>query len=115
MNFFVSGSLETSGTLRIHEFHRRYISSVPQGFKELASDCQILMSDDNRILTFQGHPEMTSELMSLLLMAPSSEESGYVDRKHDTNSQSQEALLKRATGDHDGMVVFRSVIRWISN
>lgn len=113
--FFNKTSQGASATLQMHEFHQRYISTIPSGFTELAKNCQILLSDDNRILTFQGHPEMTSEMMSLLLLSPTSKESGYVNFEQDSDGSLRGKLMDRAAADHDGLDIMQSVVRWVSD
>ncbi|ETN45929.1 uncharacterized protein HMPREF1541_00111 [Cyphellophora europaea CBS 101466] len=48
--------------LRLHKFHKRVVERAPPGFTDLANDHEIMRSDSDRILTFQGHPEMTAKI-----------------------------------------------------
>ncbi|PCG90319.1 Glutamine amidotransferase type 1 [Penicillium occitanis (nom. inval.)] len=109
--FFSNLTINGRSSLRIHEFHQRYITSPPSGFKELAENCQILLSDDDRIITFQGHPEMSAALMEELLLSPTSKESGYTSAINSEEAKS--ALLKRANLDHDGIAIFKSIVDWV--
>lgn len=55
--------------LRIHEFHRREIQSPAQGFVSLAEGNQSFVNEANIILTFQGHPELNSEVARVMFNA----------------------------------------------
>ncbi|KAK9778905.1 putative Glutamine amidotransferase domain-containing protein [Seiridium cardinale] len=106
---FFQRSLETGAfSLRLHEFHQRAVAAPPPGFCELAEGCQILLSENENILTFQGHPEMSRELMKLLLLSPKSRDSGYIGE----NTDMDETLLRRAEAEHDGLRIFQAVVKW---
>jgi GMP synthase-like glutamine amidotransferase len=89
----------------MHEFHKRVVEKPPLGFAPLAEACQVLLSDHKNFLTFQGHPEMTDELMELLLLSPMSREAGYI------GEDIRKSLLDRATAQHDGLKIFRTVVK----
>ncbi|KAF4300821.1 hypothetical protein GTA08_BOTSDO06940 [Botryosphaeria dothidea] len=92
--------------LDIHEFHRREITEQAPGFVPLAHRNQIFKSPDNRILTFQGHPEMTAAIVQAAL-AGSSE---YTQR---FSSKELEAISKRFEGKQDGVAIFDRILRWV--
>ncbi|KAF8971972.1 hypothetical protein BGZ46_010193 [Entomortierella lignicola] len=54
-------------TMRIQELHQDVVYDIPKGFTLLASTAhttnQSMISNDNRIVTLQGHPEFTSAIM----------------------------------------------------
>ncbi|KAG0248824.1 hypothetical protein BG011_009870 [Mortierella polycephala] len=54
--------------MRIQELHQDIVHDVPQGFTLLASTAhttnQSMISDDNKIVTLQGHPEFTGPIMT---------------------------------------------------
>ncbi|KAF8938364.1 hypothetical protein BGZ58_001040 [Dissophora ornata] len=53
--------------MRIQELHQDIVHDVPEGFKLLASTehttNQSMISDDGRIISTQGHPELTGPIM----------------------------------------------------
>ncbi|KAI1264592.1 class I glutamine amidotransferase-like protein [Xylariaceae sp. FL1019] len=103
-----------SSTLDIHKFHQRAVNAVQPGFKPLAESNEILMSDNGNVVTFQGHPEMTGEMMKYLLLDKTSVASGYVKREiqEDQDSAETKALLEKADLSHDGLDMWRSIIHW---
>lgn len=99
----------------MHEYHRRAVDVLPPGFAPLAENNQILLSDNGNVVTFQGHPEMTSELMRALLMSPTSKASGYVNEEFhgSEDSEARRKLLDRAALDHDGMNIWDCLVNWV--
>ncbi|KAJ4153083.1 hypothetical protein LMH87_009588 [Akanthomyces muscarius] len=53
--------------LRLHKLHKHKAVSRFDGFIALAPDNEILLSKSHRILSFQSHPEISSELPLRLL------------------------------------------------
>ncbi|KAI2619309.1 class I glutamine amidotransferase-like protein [Hypoxylon sp. NC1633] len=96
-------------SVNLHEFHQRAIDDRQPGFRPLAADNQILMSDNGCVITFQGHPEMTPELMRWLLLAESSVASGYTKEVPESE---RDVLLERAGLEHDGLGVWKSIVDW---
>ncbi|KAK5424105.1 hypothetical protein LTR20_005873 [Exophiala xenobiotica] len=56
-------------SLRLHKFHKRVVTEPPPGFRYLADDYEISMSDSNKVMTFQGHPEMTAKIAQGIVSA----------------------------------------------
>lgn len=70
----------------------------------LALNNEILLSKDNRILTFQGHPELDAVLSQLFLELSGSSGSSRPDV----------AGMKAIDAPHDGEKIFEIVMRWAS-
>ncbi|KAI0150546.1 class I glutamine amidotransferase-like protein [Xylariaceae sp. FL1272] len=105
-----------SSTLDIHKFHQRAVNVIQPGFEPLAENNEILMSNNGNVVTFQGHPEMTGEMMKYLLLDKRSVASGYVNREIQENQDSAvtRALLEKADLSHDGLDMWRSIIGWVT-
>jgi glucosinolate gamma-glutamyl hydrolase len=82
------------------------ISTPALGFLSLAENDQICLSENNAILTFQGHPEMSPELAKLLMES----ESMYTK---DLSKEEVRKLVQGAEGEHDGMKVWERVLKWV--
>ncbi|KAK8226712.1 class I glutamine amidotransferase-like protein [Phyllosticta capitalensis] len=90
----------------IHEFHKRQIASLAPGFVPLAEQNQCTVSNDNSILTFQGHPEMSAKLAQSFL----------ANAKSYTKDMSEDDLketAKRMEREHDGAAILQRVLRWV--
>lgn len=91
--------------LKMHEFHKREIKVPAPGFIALAEQSQAFLNDANTILTFQGHPELNSELAAKMLDGmPSYMGVGVVQR---------EALKQNVTLEHDGIEIWRKILTWV--
>ncbi|KAI8581683.1 hypothetical protein K450DRAFT_230699 [Umbelopsis ramanniana AG] len=58
--------------MAIQEVHKDYVPELPPNFKCLATTAphtpvQAMVSDDNRVISVQGHPEFPAEVVELLL------------------------------------------------
>lgn len=102
-------------SMRLYEFHQRKVNNLQPGFKSLAENNQILLSDSGYILTFQGHPEMTKQLMHDLLMSPRSCEAGYVRREmqQDNTIEARAQFLEKVDAEHDGLNIWKKILEWI--
>lgn len=90
----------------MHEFHRRKIAEYAPGFIPLGKDHQIFKSPDNRVLTFQGHPEMNAKLAQAILAdAPAYTERFTVDQLLE--------ISKRMELDQDGLAIFERIVQWV--
>ena len=90
----------------MHQFHRRKIVEPAPEFVPLAEDHQSFLSPDNRILTFQGHPEMNAKLaQSILADAPK-----YTEK---LTKEQRDGVWRAMEKDQDGKVIFERIIRWI--
>ncbi|KAK5193923.1 hypothetical protein LTR92_006263 [Exophiala xenobiotica] len=56
-------------SLWLHKFHKRVVTEPPPGFRYLADNYEISMSDSNKVMTFQGHPEMTAKIAQGIVSA----------------------------------------------
>ncbi|KAH8777070.1 class I glutamine amidotransferase-like protein [Hyaloscypha sp. PMI_1271] len=101
--FFPSTS---SPFIKLHELHRKEIATPAPGFIELAENNQICLSESGRILTFQGHPEMSVELARALIESESVYTKGLSEME-------KRKLLDGAEGMHDGVAVWRRVLEWV--
>lgn len=90
----------------MHEFHARAVTILPNGFEELAKDGQILLSDTNKVLTFQGHPEMSEELAVSLL----EKDSDYVEGM---SLKRRKEVVESARKRHDGFAIWERIVKWI--
>ncbi|KAK7538553.1 putative copper/iron-regulated glutamine amidotransferase [Phyllosticta citribraziliensis] len=90
----------------IHEFHKRQIVDPAPGFVPLAKQNQCFVSNDNSILTFQGHPEMSAKLaQSLLANASTYTQTMREDEQRD--------IARRMEKEHDGQAILERVVRWV--
>ncbi|KAL4955819.1 class I glutamine amidotransferase-like protein [Aspergillus filifer] len=93
-------------TLRLQVFHMRAIDVTPMGFTPLADGGQIFLSENNTVLTFQGHPEMSNELARFLL----SRNSDYVTGKSDAE---RAQIVESGAGKDDGPRVWKRILEWV--
>ncbi|EKG12106.1 Glutamine amidotransferase type 1 [Macrophomina phaseolina MS6] len=90
----------------MHEFHRRKLAEHAPGFVPLAENKEIFKSPDNRILTFQGHPELSAKLAQAALADSPAYSQTF-------SSEQLAAISKRMEADHDGVAIFERIVRWI--
>jgi len=64
------------------------------------------LSETGRILTFQGHPEMSVELARALIESESVYTKGLSEME-------KRKLRDGAEGVHDGVAVWRRVLEWV--
>ncbi|EOD49514.1 putative copper iron-regulated glutamine amidotransferase protein [Neofusicoccum parvum UCRNP2] len=94
------------GRFNVHEFHRRELAESAPGFVPLAEHNQIFKSPDNRILTFQGHPEMSAKLaQAILAEAPAYTKS--------FSAEQLSAISERMEMGQDGVAIFERILRWV--
>ncbi|OJD34814.1 gmp synthase [Diplodia corticola] len=92
--------------VNVHEFHRRELAENAAGFVPLAANRQIFKSPDNRILTFQGHPEMNAKLAQAALAdAPA-----YTQM---FSAEQLSEISKKMEREQDGVAIFERVLRWV--
>lgn len=90
----------------MHKFHKRIVRVPPSGFQSLAEDNEIFLSESNRILTFQGHPEMTADIAR-----------GILDHRDplylaDPSPEGIARLQKDLEKMEDGKRAFATVMSW---
>jgi glucosinolate gamma-glutamyl hydrolase len=107
VEFFPFSSTATSTpSLKLHELHRKEVSKLAAGFLELAENNQICLSENRRILTFQGHPEMSAELARALMESESLYTKGL-------SKVEKRMLVEGVSAEHDGIAVWRQVLEWV--
>ncbi|KAI9739312.1 MAG: hypothetical protein M1834_007525 [Cirrosporium novae-zelandiae] len=110
-NFFPFTTITTTSSslkpvLNMHEFHRRIVAVPALHMQPLAENHQIFLRSDNRILTFQGHPEMTTELAKMILENASEYTEGM-------DGGALKELKKKMEKESDGVEIWRRVVEWI--
>ncbi|KAI8157424.1 hypothetical protein K4K49_006754 [Colletotrichum sp. SAR 10_70] len=53
--------------LLLQKYHKRYISRLAPDFTALAERCEISCSKEKGIITFQGHPDLSREIIRTLI------------------------------------------------
>lgn len=94
-------------TLMLHKYHVRYVSDLAPGFRPLAKENEITISS-RKILTFQGHPEMTNEISRLLVEG----DDGTYKQRRDIQSLPDGALMLDVSTLHDGSKAWKDILRW---
>lgn len=92
----------------LHKYHVRYISEIAPGFMPLASHNEIALSSSRRILTSQGHPEMTSDISKLLAEG----DDGTYKQPKDTRTMPDGVLVHDISTNHDGSETWIHIMRW---
>ncbi|KAF0319187.1 hypothetical protein K4K61_005081 [Colletotrichum sp. SAR11_59] len=68
MNLTLEGKkLFGKETLLLQKYHKRYISRLAPDFTALAERCEISCSTEKGIITFQGHPDLSREIVRTLI------------------------------------------------
>lgn len=80
--------------------------AIPPGFAALAENCEIYLSPNQKILGFQGHPEMTMLVASHILDA---DDGPYVAGHSHSEIADMYDSFKRP---HDGAGIFARVLEW---
>ncbi|KAH8679320.1 class I glutamine amidotransferase-like protein [Ilyonectria robusta] len=96
-----------SSKLALHKFHKRSIATPSPDFTALAEDHEILLSLDNKIITFQGHPEMTNIVAKGILDA---DDGAYTAK---ATEEEVKEMYARFELPHDGQQVLQRVIKWL--
>ncbi|KAK1982957.1 class I glutamine amidotransferase-like protein [Colletotrichum cereale] len=96
-------------TLKITKFHKRFVQQVPDGFKPLAADNEIVFSDSGLVLSFQGHPEIYGELSRQLfeMNVP------YYKATLPSEEDLQCYYSEMASSEEDAKLVFRKITDWV--
>ncbi|KAI1074474.1 class I glutamine amidotransferase-like protein [Whalleya microplaca] len=96
------------GSFRLQQHHRREVAAAPVGFAPLAQGNQCLLSENNMVLTFQGHPEKDAET-ARLRMHDSMRWFGF-----DALDEKAWARLQQLVDtEHDGEMVWRRIFEWV--
>ncbi|KAF4431486.1 Glutamine amidotransferase type 1 [Fusarium acutatum] len=91
-------------TLNLMKFHKRYVKSTALGFTPLAASNEIFISDSNKVLSFQGHPEMTERIAQELIDAD--------DGTYCVDTHNVPGGLKGIETAHDGDLVWEKIMKW---
>lgn len=91
---------------RLHKFHARFVTKPVPGFKYLAPDQEISLSESNRILTMQAHPEMTGQIARDIIAV---RDPSYFP---DPTPEGMTKLCKDLDAEHDGREVFARALTW---
>lgn len=97
-----------NNTLKITKFHKRFVQRVPDGFKPLAPDNEILFSDSRLVLSLQGHPEIYGELSRQLfeINVP------YYRATLPTEEDLQRYYSEMSSSEEDSKLIFRKITDW---
>ncbi|KAI2636422.1 class I glutamine amidotransferase-like protein [Hypomontagnella submonticulosa] len=97
------------GSFRLQQHHRREVAVAPAAFTALAHGNQCLLSENNTILTFQGHPEKDGET-ACLRMHDSTRWFGF-DASLDEKAWTK--LRELIFMEHDGPAVWKRILEWV--
>lgn len=104
----LSGDIALTPRQRIHKYHTRCVSDLAPGFTQLSKDNEITVAPSGRILTFQGHPELTYEMSRTLIEGTR----GKYQRRDTADLSNKEVVLRDISAAHDGREVWAHVLRW---
>ncbi|KAJ4417871.1 hypothetical protein N0V82_005928 [Gnomoniopsis sp. IMI 355080] len=99
----------SDNTLKMHKYHVRYISRLAPGFASLTESNEISISESDRIMTFQGHPEMTYEISKAL---SEGDNGTYKPSEKSEAASSRDELLHDISTPHDGGRVWEVIMDW---
>ncbi|GAB1319851.1 hypothetical protein MFIFM68171_10061 [Madurella fahalii] len=97
-----------NGALLLQQHHRRAVGSLPNGFSELLAGNQSFLSDNNAILTFQGHPEKDARCAKLRIRDATrwfGVEAG--------DSMALDCFERAMEKPHHGAEVWERVLEWV--
>lgn len=89
----------------VHKHHKRIITNIGPALYPLALNNEILISRDNRILTFQGHPELNEVISRSIVDTDDPSFAVHPELKR---------VLKPISAPHDGHAIFRRIVEWVS-
>ncbi|EFQ25234.1 hypothetical protein CGRA01v4_06420 [Colletotrichum graminicola] len=95
-------------TLKLTKFHRRFVQQVPDGFKPMAPDNEILFSDSGLVLSLQGHPEIYGELSRQLFET----NVPYYRATLPTEEDLQRYYSEMSSSEEDAKLIFRKIADW---
>ncbi|KAK3494866.1 class I glutamine amidotransferase-like protein [Neurospora hispaniola] len=99
---------EKKSSLRLHQHHRRQLVSTPPNFHQLLANNECLLSHDNSVLTFQGHPEKDAKAAKLKIR-DAARWWGW-DLNDPKAMEEVNGLMER---EHDGNWVWERVLEWV--
>lgn len=92
----------------MHKYHVRYVSELANDFTTLATHNDISLADSGRILTFQGHPELTFEISTALSKGTDAYKPAP---RADTTTSAAPPLYDIST-PHDGSRIWACIMKW---
>ncbi|KAK1585849.1 class I glutamine amidotransferase-like protein [Colletotrichum navitas] len=95
-------------TLKITKFHKRFVQQVPDGFKPMAPDNEILFSNSGLVLSLQGHPEIYGELSRQLFET----DVPYYRATLPTEEDLQLYYSEMSSSEEDAKLIFRTITSW---
>ncbi|RAL17385.1 uncharacterized protein BO97DRAFT_447765 [Aspergillus homomorphus CBS 101889] len=90
----------------IPEFHVREVAQPGMGFIHLAENHEMLVNQQNTVLSFQAHPEVQAELAKKMLLDEDDVYNG------DLSQQELGAHLAKLDRPTDGLKVLKRVVEW---
>lgn len=90
---------------KLHKYHVRYVSELAPGFAPLGQENEISLLSSGRILTFQGHPEMTFDISQGLMK-------GDDGTYKPAPASASDVILHDISSPHEGRELWRSIMRW---
>ncbi|KAL0931297.1 copper iron-regulated glutamine amidotransferase [Colletotrichum truncatum] len=97
--------------IKITKFHKRFVKDVPQGFRALAPDNEILFADSGLVLSMQGHPEIHGELARQLF----DHDVEYYSQTLPTEEALQRYFSEMSDSKEDGELIFKKVTAWAAS
>ncbi|KAB8211435.1 class I glutamine amidotransferase-like protein [Aspergillus parasiticus] len=92
-------------SLDIHKHHKLAVIDIGPHLCCLALNNEILLSKNNQVLTFQGHPELDAILSQLLMDTDDPSSSVRPEPK---------TVIKAIDAPHDGEMIFATIMKWAS-
>ncbi|KAE8151436.1 putative copper/iron-regulated glutamine amidotransferase [Aspergillus avenaceus] len=97
----------TTGTYKAPEFHVREVATPAPGFIHLAENHECFVNEANSILTFQGHPELSKQLVKKMLLEEDKEYNGNL------SPEQLEKEVRKLDQPMDGVKLLERVIQWV--
>lgn len=92
----------------LHKYHKRFVSVAAPGFSALASNNEILLSNNGKTLTLQGHPERTEAITADLVAG---DDGTYISNV----KKNIDVVLEDPGSPHDGLMVWDSLMHWVDS
>jgi len=106
---FFGRHIGTSGALLLQQHHRRAVGgTTPRGFAELLVGNQCLLSHNNSILTFQGHPEKDARCAKLRIR----DAIRWFGVEEDDRA-TMACFERSMERPHDGAAIWGKVLDWV--
>lgn len=86
----------------------REVSVAAPNFIALAEDNESFVSQSNKILSFQAHPEIGGEFSRMIL---EDDDTTYVEGQ---TQEKIEKMIQRVGDKQDGLDLLRRVVQWVN-